>query len=126
MSGNKERLDDFVEIKGGTVTFGGGEGKITGKGTIITSKLDFENVADLLTKAFDGPRFNYLVLKSGNNQLAAAQECGALESADVYVSSLHSQHHAHMCFCCFLMMVKCFAAVPSQVLILKAKIYLET
>ncbi|GKF88379.1 hypothetical protein Tco_0259256 [Tanacetum coccineum] len=26
MSGNKERLDDFVEIKGGTLTFGGGEG----------------------------------------------------------------------------------------------------
>ncbi|GJX30323.1 hypothetical protein Tco_0238402 [Tanacetum coccineum] len=44
MSGNKERLDDFVEIKGGTITFGGGEGRITGKGTIRTSKLDFENV----------------------------------------------------------------------------------
>nr|GEV33868.1 copia protein [Tanacetum cinerariifolium] len=29
---------------GGTVTFGGGDGKITGKGTIRTSKLDFENV----------------------------------------------------------------------------------
>ncbi|GJS19213.1 hypothetical protein Tco_0447845 [Tanacetum coccineum] len=49
-------------------------------------------------------------------------ECGASESAGVYVSSLHSQHicsYAHM-------LVKCFAAVPSQVLILKAKIYLET
>ncbi|GJT62791.1 putative ribonuclease H-like domain-containing protein [Tanacetum coccineum] len=44
MPGNKERLDDFVEIKGGTVTFGGGEGRITRKGTIRTSKLDFENV----------------------------------------------------------------------------------
>ncbi|GKA82800.1 ribonuclease H-like domain-containing protein, partial [Tanacetum coccineum] len=54
------------------------------------------------------------------------RECGASESAGVYVSSLHSQHHAHMCFCCFLMLVKCFAAVPSQVSILKAKIYLET
>nr|GEV54844.1 hypothetical protein [Tanacetum cinerariifolium] len=31
-------------IKGGTVTFGGGDGKITGKGTIRTSKLNFENV----------------------------------------------------------------------------------
>nr|GFD09707.1 ribonuclease H-like domain-containing protein [Tanacetum cinerariifolium] len=28
---------------GGTVTFGGGDGKITGKGTIRTFKLDFEN-----------------------------------------------------------------------------------
>ncbi|GJV39124.1 hypothetical protein Tco_1417564 [Tanacetum coccineum] len=40
MSGNKERLDDFVSIKSGTVTFGGGEGRITGKGTIRTSTLD--------------------------------------------------------------------------------------
>nr|GEY59245.1 hypothetical protein [Tanacetum cinerariifolium] len=31
-------------VKGGTVTFGGGDGKITGKGTIRTFKLDFENV----------------------------------------------------------------------------------
>nr|GEX61982.1 ribonuclease H-like domain-containing protein [Tanacetum cinerariifolium] len=44
MTGNKEKLDDFVQVKGGTVTFGGGVGKITGKGTIRTSKLNFENV----------------------------------------------------------------------------------
>ncbi|GJX55589.1 retrovirus-related pol polyprotein from transposon TNT 1-94 [Tanacetum coccineum] len=43
------------------------------------------------------------------------RECGASESAGVYVSSLHSQHHAHMCFCCFLMLVKCFAAVPISI-----------
>ncbi|GJR61343.1 putative ribonuclease H-like domain-containing protein [Tanacetum coccineum] len=44
MAGNKEKLDVFVKIIGGTVTFGGGDGKITGKGTIRTSKLNFENV----------------------------------------------------------------------------------
>ncbi|GKB94490.1 putative ribonuclease H-like domain-containing protein, partial [Tanacetum coccineum] len=44
MTGNKEKLDDFVKIIGGTVTFGGGDGKITGKGTIRTSNLNFENV----------------------------------------------------------------------------------
>nr|GFD23844.1 ribonuclease H-like domain-containing protein [Tanacetum cinerariifolium] len=44
MTGNKEKLDDFVQVKGGTVTFGGGDGKITGKGTIRTSKLNFKNV----------------------------------------------------------------------------------
>nr|GEZ47595.1 ribonuclease H-like domain-containing protein [Tanacetum cinerariifolium] len=44
MIGNKEKLDDFVQVKGGTVTFIGGDGKITGKGTIRTSKLNFENV----------------------------------------------------------------------------------
>nr|GEZ29396.1 hypothetical protein [Tanacetum cinerariifolium] len=42
MTGNKEKLDDFMQVKGGTITFGGGDGKITGKGTIRTSKLNFE------------------------------------------------------------------------------------
>ncbi|GJQ91537.1 ribonuclease H-like domain-containing protein [Tanacetum coccineum] len=40
----KKKLDDFVQIKGGIVKFGGGDGRISGKGTIRTSKLDFENV----------------------------------------------------------------------------------
>nr|GFA12333.1 ribonuclease H-like domain-containing protein [Tanacetum cinerariifolium] len=44
MTGNKERLDDFHVFHGGKVTFGGGEGRITGKGTISTPTLDFENV----------------------------------------------------------------------------------
>nr|GEV46506.1 putative ribonuclease H-like domain-containing protein [Tanacetum cinerariifolium] len=44
MTGNKDKLDDFVQVKGGIVTFGCGDGKITGKGTIRTSKLNFENV----------------------------------------------------------------------------------
>ncbi|GKA82023.1 hypothetical protein Tco_0788771, partial [Tanacetum coccineum] len=37
MTGNKEKLDDFVQVKGGIVKFGGGDGKrdgrISGKGT---------------------------------------------------------------------------------------------
>nr|GFA70461.1 ribonuclease H-like domain-containing protein [Tanacetum cinerariifolium] len=44
MIGNKEMLDDFVQVKGGIVKFGGGDGRISGRGTIRTSKLDFENV----------------------------------------------------------------------------------
>nr|GEZ33998.1 ribonuclease H-like domain-containing protein [Tanacetum cinerariifolium] len=44
MTGNKERLDDFQEFQGGKVTFGGGEARITGKWTIQTPTLDFENV----------------------------------------------------------------------------------
>ncbi|GJW42710.1 ribonuclease H-like domain-containing protein [Tanacetum coccineum] len=44
MTGNKEKLDDFVQIKRGVVKFGGGDGRISGKGTIRTLKLDFENV----------------------------------------------------------------------------------
>ncbi|GJZ64117.1 synaptobrevin, longin-like domain protein, partial [Tanacetum coccineum] len=44
MTSNMERLDDFQEFQGGKVTFGGGEGRVTGKGTIRTPTLDFENV----------------------------------------------------------------------------------
>ncbi|GJW51870.1 hypothetical protein Tco_0093221 [Tanacetum coccineum] len=44
MTDNMERLNDFQEFQGGIVTFGGGEGRITGKGTIRTPTLDFENV----------------------------------------------------------------------------------
>ena len=45
MTGNMSYLTDFKSFDGGYVTFGGGiKGKITGKGTIKTSKLDFENV----------------------------------------------------------------------------------
>nr|GEW16213.1 hypothetical protein [Tanacetum cinerariifolium] len=44
MTSNKDRLDDFQAFQGGKVTFRGGEGRITGKGTIRTPTLDFENV----------------------------------------------------------------------------------
>ncbi|GJS04151.1 putative ribonuclease H-like domain-containing protein [Tanacetum coccineum] len=46
MTGNMSYLTDYEEIDGGYVTFGGnpkGE-KITGRGTIKTGNLDFENV----------------------------------------------------------------------------------
>nr|GEY68874.1 hypothetical protein [Tanacetum cinerariifolium] len=44
--GNISYLTDFKEFDGGYVAFGGGSkgGKITGKGTIKTGKLDFEDV----------------------------------------------------------------------------------
>ncbi|GJT77631.1 hypothetical protein Tco_1044356 [Tanacetum coccineum] len=71
MTGNKEKLDDFVKIVGGTVTFGGGDGKITGKGTIRTSKLNFENNKVLFTdkeclvlsKEFQPPENSQVVLR---------------------------------------------------------------
>jgi hypothetical protein len=45
MSVNKDKMHDFVPIEGGdNVTFGGGDGRIIGKGTIRTPLLDFENV----------------------------------------------------------------------------------
>ncbi|GKG49828.1 hypothetical protein Tco_0518602, partial [Tanacetum coccineum] len=71
---------DFKEFKGGYVAFGNDSkgGRISGKGTIKTSCLDFEkvsyveelkfnllSVADLLTKGFDLARFNFLVVTIG-------------------------------------------------------------
>ncbi|GJS39408.1 hypothetical protein Tco_0564451 [Tanacetum coccineum] len=46
MTGNMSYLTDFEEINGGYVAFGGNPkgGKITGKGTIKTGNLDFENM----------------------------------------------------------------------------------
>ncbi|GJX83361.1 ribonuclease H-like domain-containing protein [Tanacetum coccineum] len=46
MTGNIAYLLDFKEFDGGYVTFGGGEhsGKVSGKGTLKTDSLDFEDV----------------------------------------------------------------------------------
>ncbi|GKA97032.1 retrovirus-related pol polyprotein from transposon TNT 1-94 [Tanacetum coccineum] len=44
MTGTKEYLSDYQEIKGGFVAFGEGKGRITGKGNIKTDKLDFDDV----------------------------------------------------------------------------------
>ncbi|GKA98881.1 ribonuclease H-like domain-containing protein, partial [Tanacetum coccineum] len=44
MTGNISYLSDYEPYDGGYVSFGYGGGKITGKGTIKTGKLEFENV----------------------------------------------------------------------------------
>ncbi|GKE23587.1 putative ribonuclease H-like domain-containing protein, partial [Tanacetum coccineum] len=46
MTGNIVHLSDFQEFDGGYVTFGGGAygGRITGKGTLKTDNIDFEDV----------------------------------------------------------------------------------
>ncbi|GJT34256.1 putative ribonuclease H-like domain-containing protein [Tanacetum coccineum] len=45
MTGNKTHLEDFEEFKGGSVTFGGSKGFITGKGRIRVGNLDFDSVS---------------------------------------------------------------------------------
>ncbi|GJV11504.1 hypothetical protein Tco_1353045 [Tanacetum coccineum] len=44
MTGNKDHLDDFEEYKGGSVTFGGSKGYITGKGRIRVEKPNVKGV----------------------------------------------------------------------------------
>ncbi|GJY40964.1 putative ribonuclease H-like domain-containing protein, partial [Tanacetum coccineum] len=64
MTGDKDKLSDFKEFKGGYVAFGNDPkgGRITGKGTIKTSCIDFEKgpcyVESLLSS------ISYLFLKS--------------------------------------------------------------
>ncbi|GJZ55905.1 putative ribonuclease H-like domain-containing protein [Tanacetum coccineum] len=44
MTGNKAYHVEYQDYNGGPVAFGGSKGQITGKGKIITGKLDFEDV----------------------------------------------------------------------------------
>nr|GEV02204.1 ribonuclease H-like domain-containing protein [Tanacetum cinerariifolium] len=44
MTGNRAHLADYQEFKGGSVSFGGSNGRITGKGKIKTGILNFEDV----------------------------------------------------------------------------------
>ncbi|GJT32132.1 putative ribonuclease H-like domain-containing protein [Tanacetum coccineum] len=45
MTGNKDQLEDFEEFNGGSVTFGGSKGYISGKGKIRVGNLDFNSVS---------------------------------------------------------------------------------
>ncbi|GJT90464.1 putative ribonuclease H-like domain-containing protein [Tanacetum coccineum] len=45
MTGNKDQLEDFEEFNGGSVTFGGSKGYISGKVKIRVGNLDFDNVS---------------------------------------------------------------------------------
>ncbi|GJS27769.1 hypothetical protein Tco_0488389 [Tanacetum coccineum] len=52
MTGNKDHLDDFEECKGGSVTFGGSKGYITGTSRIYNfSKLIFDGMVLLLVES---------------------------------------------------------------------------
>ncbi|GJS52987.1 putative ribonuclease H-like domain-containing protein [Tanacetum coccineum] len=44
-TGNKDQLEDFEEFNGGSVTFGGSKGYISGKGKIRVGNLDFDSVS---------------------------------------------------------------------------------
>nr|GEZ40491.1 copia protein [Tanacetum cinerariifolium] len=44
MTGNKAHIVDYQEFKGGSVAFGGSNGRITGKGKIKAGRLDFKDV----------------------------------------------------------------------------------
>ncbi|GJV19824.1 putative ribonuclease H-like domain-containing protein [Tanacetum coccineum] len=65
MTGNKDHLDDFEECKGGSVTFGGSKGYITGKGRIrVAHKVLFTETECLVVSPdFKMPDENQILLK---------------------------------------------------------------
>nr|GEU91550.1 putative ribonuclease H-like domain-containing protein [Tanacetum cinerariifolium] len=81
MSGNISYLSDFEEINGGYVTFGGNPkgGKITGKGKIKTSKLDFDDVYFVKDLKFNLFSISQMCDKK-NNVLLTDTECVVLSS----------------------------------------------
>ncbi|GJZ58029.1 hypothetical protein Tco_0613523 [Tanacetum coccineum] len=76
MTGNKSFLTDYQEINGGFVAFGGSPkgGKITGKGKIRTSKLDFEDVYFVKELKFNLFSVSQMCDKK-NNVLFTKTEC---------------------------------------------------
>ncbi|GJZ52775.1 hypothetical protein Tco_0607660 [Tanacetum coccineum] len=79
MTGNKSYLSDYEEIDGGFVAFGADPkgGKITGKGKISTSKLDFEDVYFVKELKFNLFSVSQICDKK-NNVLFTDTECVVL------------------------------------------------
>ncbi|GJS15896.1 putative ribonuclease H-like domain-containing protein [Tanacetum coccineum] len=79
MTGNKSFLTDYQEINGGFVAFGGSPkgGKITTKGKIKTSKLDFEDVYFVKELKFNLFSVSQMCDKK-NNVLFTETECFVL------------------------------------------------
>nr|GFC90885.1 putative ribonuclease H-like domain-containing protein [Tanacetum cinerariifolium] len=74
MTGNISYLSDYEPFDGGYVSFGQGGCKITGKGTIKTGKLEFENVyfvKDLKYNLFSVSQ----ICDNKNNVLFTDSEC---------------------------------------------------
>ncbi|GJQ97097.1 hypothetical protein Tco_0008236 [Tanacetum coccineum] len=63
MTGNKDHLNDFEEYKGGSVTFGGSKGYITGKGRIRHKVLFTETECLVVSPDFKMPDKNQILLK---------------------------------------------------------------
>ncbi|GKC28370.1 putative ribonuclease H-like domain-containing protein [Tanacetum coccineum] len=63
MTGNKDQLEDFEEFNGGSVTFGGSKGYISGKGRIRHKVLFTETECLVVSSDFKMPDENQILLK---------------------------------------------------------------
>nr|GEW24139.1 ribonuclease H-like domain-containing protein [Tanacetum cinerariifolium] len=84
MTGNMSYLSDFEELNGGYVAFGGNPkgGKITGKGKIKTSKLDFDDV--------------YFVKELNFNLFSVSQMLHMDLFGPTFVTSLNKKSYFHV------------------------------
>ncbi|GKD70928.1 hypothetical protein Tco_1325018, partial [Tanacetum coccineum] len=88
MTGNISYLSEYEPYNGGYVSFGHGGGKITGKGTIKTGKLEFENV--YFVKELKYNMFSVSqIYNNKNNVLFTDSECLVLGKDYKLVDDTH-------------------------------------
>ncbi|GJT36204.1 retrovirus-related pol polyprotein from transposon TNT 1-94 [Tanacetum coccineum] len=98
MTGDKDKLSDFKEFKGGYVAFGNDSkgGRISGKGTIKTSCLDFEKVSYV-----EELKFNLLsvsqICDKKHNVLFTDKECLILSPKFKFVDDEDSVKEDEAC-----------------------------
>ncbi|GJR54869.1 ribonuclease H-like domain-containing protein [Tanacetum coccineum] len=99
MTGDKDKLSDFKEFKGGYVAFGNDSkgGRISGKGTIKTSCLDFEKVSYV-----EELKFNLLsvsqICDKKHNVLFTDKECLSIPSKATKDEAVYAQKIGHVNF----------------------------
>nr|GFA69778.1 hypothetical protein [Tanacetum cinerariifolium] len=97
MTGNISYLSDYEPFDGGFVSFGQGGCKITGKGTIKTDKLEFENVYFVK----DLKRLGHLNIKTMNrlvrHNLVRGLPSKCFDNDYTYVAYLKGKQHKASC-----------------------------
>ncbi|GKC03836.1 hypothetical protein Tco_0995446 [Tanacetum coccineum] len=92
MTGNKDQLEDFKEFNGGSVTFGGSKGYISGKGRIRVA-ISRDDLTELYRIVMDRYGMNGLedelekqrIIRWRNYRCPVRVHCLNLESMDVYM-----------------------------------------
>nr|GEX62211.1 hypothetical protein [Tanacetum cinerariifolium] len=97
MTGNMSYFSDFLELNGGYTAFGGNPkgGKITGKGTIKTGKLDFEDVYFVLLRV---PRENNMYNVNLRNIIPSGDLACLFTKATLDESNLWHRRLGHVNF----------------------------
>ncbi|GJS79981.1 putative ribonuclease H-like domain-containing protein [Tanacetum coccineum] len=98
MTGNKAYLVEYQDYNGGPIAFGGGKGHITGKGKIITGKLDFEDLPDENQVLIRVPRQNNMYSFNLENIVPTRGLACLIEKATVDESNKWHRRLGHVNF----------------------------